>query len=289
MARKDIMLCYPFEEKRLEKWSVEQVIVQPKLDGDRCRAVTMDDGVVHLYSSEGNEINHVPHINEALENLELSRCEIDGELYVHGMEHYDIHSITSRKKNIHNDFEKMQFHAFDLVNDQPQAKRIVQLYEIKNILTKHELSHESPIQFVKSFPTNATGRNIMAYLEEFKKDGYEGIIIRHPLASYKRQRAATIMKFKPKQDDFYEIIGWKEEIDKNGNSKNRLGALICAGDDGTQFSVGSGLTDTQREVLWSNPTKLLMGNWAHVQYQHISSKGHVPRFPVLVNVVENPF
>ena len=36
--RTGIMLCYPFEEKRLNKWN-PPYIIQPKLDGERCRAV----------------------------------------------------------------------------------------------------------------------------------------------------------------------------------------------------------------------------------------------------------
>jgi hypothetical protein len=56
--RTGIMLCYPFEEKRLNKWG-NKFLLQPKLDGDRCRAIFDEYGKVKLLSSEENEFNSV--------------------------------------------------------------------------------------------------------------------------------------------------------------------------------------------------------------------------------------
>ena len=67
---KNIMKCYPFEEKRLAKWK-PPYIVQPKFDGVRCRAIPTDTGYL-LVSSEENVIFSVPHINEEL-NKETER------------------------------------------------------------------------------------------------------------------------------------------------------------------------------------------------------------------------
>jgi len=114
--------------------------------------------------------------------------------------------------------------------------------------------------------------------------GYEGIVVRHIDAPYVRRRSLFLMKFKPKKQDAYEIVGWKEEISKDGIPKNRLGALVCKGDDGTEFSVGTGLNDDLRNSLWKERTELIGLN-CRVQYQHITSGAHVPRFPVFVEVL----
>jgi hypothetical protein len=50
--RSGIQLCYPFEEARLKRWNVNTVVAQPKLDGDRCRAIIDSMGMPTLYSSE---------------------------------------------------------------------------------------------------------------------------------------------------------------------------------------------------------------------------------------------
>ena len=113
---------------------------------------------------------------------------------------------------------------------------------------------------------------------------YEGIVVRYFDAPYLRKRSTFMMKFKPKKEDTYEIVGWKEEIDKNGNAKNRLGALTCVGTDGTLFSVGTGLTDEDRQILWDT-RELLAGKTCRVKYQHITSGRGVPRFPVFVEVL----
>ena len=68
-----------------------------------------------------------------------------------------------------------------------------------------------------------------------------------------------MMKFKPKKDDWYGVVGVQEEIDKHGTPKGTLGAIICMGDDGTRFGVGTGLTRDQRAELWSRKHKLLGG------------------------------
>ena len=115
--RKGIMLCYPFEERRLTEkkfgWSFP-VIVQPKLDGERCRAIITGNDIV-LLSSEENEIIAVPHIIEGIKAQLIKDVELDGELYCHGMDFSDIHSIVSRKKELHEDYQKIKYHIFDLV------------------------------------------------------------------------------------------------------------------------------------------------------------------------------
>jgi len=93
------------------------------------------------------------------------------------------------------------------------------------------------------------------------------------------------MKFKPKKSDWYEIIDFKEEIDKNDRPKNRLGAFICMDSFGNTFSVGSGLTDHLRHAYWSDRSNLV-GKFARVEYQHITPGKQIPRFPVFVEVEE---
>lgn len=272
--RSGIMLCYPFEEKRLTKWGYP-VITQPKLDGDRCRAIIKNHKVT-LLSSEENEFISVPHINQML-SLTFNDIELDGELYNHTMPHEEIHSIVSRTKNLHPDYEKMQFHIFDIVSEHEQWKRLEYLNKLKDTLVYKRVKWKIAMDFDR----------VMALYDEYLEDDYEGIIIRHPMAEYVRKRSTNIMKFKPKKDDWYNVTGWKEMIDKNGIPKATIGSIICSGDDGTEFSVGSGLTDALRAYWWERRDRLTEEKYlCHVQYQHITPGKGVPRFPILMELVK---
>ena len=270
---KNIMKAYPFEEKRLQKWS-PPYIIQPKYDGIRCRAVRTKNGFL-LLSSEENIVFSVPHINNALkiqvpQNIE----ESDGELYCHGMTFDEIISITSRTVNLHPDYKKMQYHIFDIVNEENQSKRLI---------TLAKLDLKNPLIISPYWLANSL-EEIMQIYNELISMGYEGIIVRHFLNIYERKRSTFMMKFKPKKSDTYKIVGFKEEYSISGEPKNSLGSLICLSGDGNIFHVGSGFTQEERKNLWKSRDKLI-GKKCKVEYQHITSGKQVPRFPIFSKIV----
>ena len=281
--RSGSLLCYPFETKRLDKWT-PPYITQPKLDGDRSRAVrvanigTPDDWV--LFSSTEEVIVSVPHINAMLSNMNIpdNITELDGELYVHGWTWEQINSVVSRTVNIHPEYEKMEFHVFDVVEEiTPQARRIALL----NTIAFNDLVIRVPHRI--AFTLN----DVMTNYQEYLDLGYEGIIVRHFEAPYLRRRSIYAMKFKPKKQDWYVITGWKEEVDKFKNPKGRLGAFVCEGNDGTSFDVGSGLNTEQRVEYWGIRDDLI-GRIVVVGYQNIITGSNKPRFPIFIEIKE-PF
>jgi len=262
---KGIMKAYPFEEKRLAKWA-PPYIVQPKYDGDRCRAVPLADGRFLLLSSEENPIFSVPHINQDLFDS-MPRQEYDGELYSHQIfiegGHELIHSIVSRTVNIHPRFNEMEFHIFDLVNQDSQIERLTKLSELE----------------VSGIPLRKAPFWICNSLDDIKRvydnlvgQGYEGIIIRHLYNQYETKRSTFLMKFKPKKKDEYKITGWREEISKDGIPKGRIGSLIMSSQTGDEFGVSAGLNDEDRARLWLI-RNYLNGKTAVVHYQHLTNKG----------------
>lgn len=273
MSRKGIMLCYPFEEKRLNKWN-PPYLVQPKLDGERCRYVPFD-GRSFLLSSQENPFFSVPHIKDFLDSLKIP-FELDGELYCHGMPFEEIVSRASREVNIHTDHKDLEYHVFDLVIPEPQVDRTIKLGSMQQIF------HNSPVKVVLSYICDSL-EDIMKRYDQFLDEGYEGIIVREWNGVYVPKRSTSIMKFKPKKEDTYEIIGYTEEISIKGDPKGTLGALICKGDDGTMFNVGSGFTAEQRSILFKNPDSIL-GRKATIKYQHLTHGNGVPRFPVFVSI-----
>lgn len=238
-----------------------------------------------MFSSEANLIESVPHIQGAFEalseRLSLRSVELDGELYCHGLPLETIHSIVSRKVDLHPEFESIQFHCFDLVDeDHPQIQRqtrLLDFFSSVSVLT-YELSLV-PFQIV--YKQSA----VLAQLDWALEEGYEGIIVRHIDAPYVRRRSTFMMKFKPKKEDIYEIIAVTEELSQHGEPKARLGALICRAQEGEEtFRVGTGYSAEERAELWTKRV-LLPGKRVRVKYQHLTSARGVPRSAVFAEIL----
>lgn len=269
--RTGVQLCYPFEEKRLNKW-LPPFFVQPKLDGERCRIIVRQNGALLLSSTE-EIITSVPHINAAAKK-QLPEGEYDGELYLHGKTFEEIHSIVSRRVNLHENFELMEFHLFDIMTPAPFMERLTEVLS---------LNVSSPIVLVETIMAHDL-ESILQAKNHYTSLSYEGIIIRHSDYPYERKRSTGVMKWKPKQRDAYLIVDSFEEIDKNGVPKNRLGGFVCRGDDGTEFRVGSGFTAEQRKTFWQIRYQL-DGRFLMVEYQHLTPGRGCPRFPIFCHVV----
>ena len=281
---KNIMKAYPFTEERLAKWQ-PPYIVQPKYDGVRCRTIplhgpsTVDlkgssTGCI-LLSSEENIIYSVPHLNQIIGGLGL-KTELDGELYCHGMSFEEIISITSRTVNLHPDYKRIQFHCFDIINKEPQMKRSLIIENLRGLNTH---------LVVAPFWICSTLDDVKEIYDTVIKLGYEGIIIRHQMGPYEVKRSLWVMKFKPKKEDTYQIVGWKEEVSKDGIPKGRIGSLVMSSQAGDEFAVSAGLDNEKKASLW-NIRDELAGRYAIVHYQHLTDK-KIPKGSFNIEVIEN--
>jgi len=282
MARKNVMLCYPFEEKRFNKWNTS-VLVQPKYDGIRCRALLHHDRVELLSSTEHPLDFAVPHISNILYEfrqvfIDRGIFELDGELYNHDLTFEAIDSICSRTVELNPQHEYIQFHIFDHVCEQrPFYERI------KEVTLAVEWIGD---QWLRSVPTATVDdmKWMNLALTLFTNDNYEGIIVRHPDYPYERKRSTGIMKWKPRKSDQYEVVDYAEEIDKHGSPKGSLGALFVRDESDNIFKVGTGFTQKQRLNYWARADDLI-GKQCVIKYQHVTERG-VPRFPVFDVLVE---
>jgi DNA ligase-1 len=106
-------------------------------------------------------------------------------------------------------------------------------------------------------------------LQRVEALGGEGLMLRQPASLYVAGRSATLLKVKTFQDAEARVLG---HLPGAGRHKGRLGALQVALPDGTEFSVGTGFSDAERE----NPPAI--GSSITFRYQELSDGG-VPRFP----------
>jgi DNA ligase-1 len=104
--------------------------------------------------------------------------------------------------------------------------------------------------------------------------GGEGLMLREPGSKYQTGRSATLLKVKTFHDAEATVIGHQAGA---GRHKGRLGALLVKLPDGTEFAVGTGFSDKQREAPPG------VGASITFRYQELS-EGGVPRFPSYVGV-----
>jgi DNA ligase-1 len=134
-------------------------------------------------------------------------------------------------------------------------------------------------------------------------NGYEGVMLRDPMGTYKFGRSTVndniLLKVKRFEDDEAELIAIEEKMsnqniaekDAFGRTKrsasiegmvgaNTAGTLIVRNKDGLQFGVGSGLNDKMREELWINQEKYI-GKLVKYKYFPQGIK-ELPRHPVFL-------
>ncbi len=104
--------------------------------------------------------------------------------------------------------------------------------------------------------------------------GGEGIMLRRPHSAYEAGRGTVLLKVKTFHDAEAKVVGHAPGA---GRHKGRLGALEVVALDGTLFSIGTGLSDAERE----RPPAI--GSVVTYRYQELTAGG-VPRFPVYVRI-----
>jgi DNA ligase 1 len=104
--------------------------------------------------------------------------------------------------------------------------------------------------------------------------GGEGLMLRQPGSVYEVGRSFTLLKIKTFHDAEAIVLGHQPG---KGKFKGLLGALVVQLPDGTEFSVGTGLSDAERA------TPPPVGSVITFRYQELSDGG-VPRFPSFIRV-----
>jgi len=276
MAKKRVgcMLAYPFEAKRLVGYP-KPYIVQPKLDGNRCRLI-MEGGNASLLSSTEELITGVPHISDYFQRLAERNShvylEIDGELYRHGWDQGKINGIVSRlyTDTLDPEHEQIEFHVFDAVTDANQAGRLLFAHAFVSFVSWSHVVHV-PFELCDTYD------GVIKLYNQWLKAGYEGIIVRDGSAQYKRTRSTQMMKFKEKKKDYYKIVRGIEAISEDGTPLGMIGAFECEDTMGSTFNVGAGRLSHAKRREYFEMLADLPGLWCKVGYQNLTAKRKVPR------------
>jgi len=226
-----------------------------KLDGVR----TYWDGRC-FWSRNGNRFHAPAWFAQGLPSQPL-----DGELWIDRRKFQRTVSIVRRQD--HTDlWREVSYLVFD-------APAEIGPFEERQACVRESLAQKRP-PFAKLLEQQRCQgiSHLRQELARIEALGGEGLMLREPGSSYVAGRSTTLLKVKTFHDAEARVIGHQPGA---GRHKGRLGAVLVELVNGTQFAVGTGFTDRQRE----QPPAI--GTVITFRYQELTDGG-VPRFPSFV-------
>mmetsp|Transcript_30455 Transcript_30455/g.46638 ORF Transcript_30455/g.46638 Transcript_30455/m.46638 type:complete len:463 (-) Transcript_30455:8-1396(-) len=239
-----------------EQHQPEEFLMSEKLDGMRA----LWNGR-QLVSRQGNVIDAPAFFVEGFPH----DLALDGELFCGRGEFQRTVSIA-RRKNGGNQWRSLRFVVFD-------APSIDAGFEERLAIAEAMVGH---LEFVKIHSHQACRdlNHLAAELKRIEDLGGEGLMMRKKNSSYKHGRSKDLLKVKTFVDD--DALVRAHQAGK-GRHRGRMGALMCRLRDGTEFKVGSGFSDNERE----RPPAV--GSVISFRYFERTKAG-VPRFPVYLRL-----
>ena len=256
-------------------------LIEVKLDGVRVITIVRSDGRVDMFSRNGKELANFPHIAEQISNVIKQKGSsksmdvvLDGEIMSSSFQ--DLMKQVHRKDNVEagdavlNLFDVLPLEDFEngfYDKDQTTRSSMVKFWVEQNqallpnvTYVANELvdldTEEGQVRYKEINALAIAG-------------GYEGIMLKDPLAGYECKRSVAWLKLKPFIEVSLAVVGVEEGTGKN---VGKLGAFIVEGvDDGKAIrtNVGSGLTDNMRECFWEAADELI-GNIVEVRADAIT-------------------
>ncbi|MGH7193000.1 MAG: DNA ligase [Candidatus Saccharimonadales bacterium] len=192
---------------------------------------------------------------------------LDGELWL-GRKAFQRCVSVVRRQDKNDLWRSVRFLVFDLpAADGPFEERLAQL---RDCLT----SSQPPFAEIHTHERCRGADHLRDELARVEALGGEGLMLRQPGSRYETGRSATLLKVKTFHDAEARVV---DHLPGTGRHKGRLGAVVVELRDGTNFSIGTGFSDAQRE----RPPAI--GSMVTFRYQELSDRG-VPRFPSFVRV-----
>jgi DNA ligase-1 len=215
-----------------------------------------------LWSRKGNLI-HAPDYFLA----EFPRdIVLDGELWIgHGKFEETMSIVRSERPD--DRWKRLRYMVFDA----PAAKGT---FEQRMQFLRATVSEGNRFVSVVAQERCQGVAQLLAERDRVVRQGSEGLMLRQPESAYEAGRSPKLLKVKPYDDAEATVIAHEPG---KGKLAGKLGALRVRTDDGREFSVGSGLTDADRE---SPPP---VGTVITYRFRGLTAKG-LPRFPSYLRV-----
>lgn len=156
---------------------------------------------------------------------------LDGELWEdRGMFQQTVGKVRAQN----GDWSNIKFMVFDIIN--------AAIYETRRLALR-DLDLPSHCRIVKQVLCRGK-LDLDEFEAEILSSGGEGVMLRKPHSRYTHGRTQDLLKVKRFQSAEAVVVDYK---DGQGKHQGRIGALVCEY-MGKLFSVGTGLSDTLREI-----------------------------------------
>ena len=262
-------------------------LVEYKYDGVRVIAI-VKNGKATLYSRNGKIFHNFPHIENALSKSEYNNIVFDGEVMSDDFQ--ALMKQVYRKSGAQTDDAYLALFDILPLKEFNEGKSKLSSIERKEELNKLSKSFENAIKLVDYEVINFDekhGQDKFASMnKEALEKGFEGLMIKPNDNYYECKRSHAWLKIKPFIEVTLKIIDIQEGT---GKHSGKLGAFHVEGDDDGKFfslSVGSGLTDEEREKFWASKDKLI-GRLVEIRAdaitQSIEGEHYSLRFPRFKN------
>ena len=237
-----------------------QRLIEVKLDGVRIITIVHPDGRVDQFSRNGKELVNFPHIKKQFASIADSLLEpwvFDGEIMSSSFQ--DLMKQVHRKSDVNaNDAVLHLFDCIPLCHFEQGQWNATQEFR-SNHLKEFVEHHKDSLPNVTMVGQELVDLDSAAGQKKYKEinalaieGGYEGIMIKDPMAPYECKRSYAWLKLKP----FIEVsLGVTHVEEGTGKHEGRLGALVCSGQDDSKqitVNVGSGFSDDLRTSIWND-------------------------------------
>jgi DNA ligase-1 len=233
-------------------------VIEVKLDGVRVITIVYPTGQVDQYSRNGKELVNFPEVKRQIAKHAVFFKEpmvLDGEIMSASFQ--DLMRQVHRKSDVQADdsvlnlFDILPLSEFqEGIGTENQMQRGQRLLGWYTPIADHMPNVTVVGQELVNLSLDSGFARFKEINAEAIKGGYEGIMLKDPLALYECKRSVNWLKIKPFIEVSLSVVATEEGTGKNAG---RLGALVCEGvDDGVNIrvNVGSGLTDEQRTGFW---------------------------------------
>ncbi|MEG1565386.1 MAG: hypothetical protein RR342_01425 [Bacilli bacterium] len=262
-----------------------------------CRmcALVEEDGNVILYTRQGQLYKDMLDIENELKRLPHGYF-YDGELIADANIEDTEELFRATTSAVRRDGIKtgVIFHIFDMV----KAEEFWKGTSIADTTSRKSMLHLSikgmcpKLRWIKEVEVLYQGSDksqIEYYLEKITSVGGEGVMINIADSPYECKRTKNLLKVKKFKTADVKVL---DMYSGTGRFTNTLGGITVEFEHrGNLYKcdVGSGFTDTQRELYWNNK-ELLLGKIVEIKYFEISQDAdgkYSMRFPTWIDRIRS--